>query len=298
MNLWQRQRGTMIIIVLTFLVLGTVFTFIQEFKYEAKSKVLLIQNFPAGTDPYKASKSNEFLANVLASVMEANSFYLEVMNTGFNINSAYFGESIDEQVKTWEKTIVPTVVNDSGIIEISIFHPERVQADQIIRAVNMTMKNKHQDYHGMGDDISLRVIDQPITSQRPTKPNVPLNLGLSLLFGLAVALIYIYLFPEEGFAARVAPEKEIKYSETEEGIKELEIEPRQAEQHLSHRQVEHYQSLSRLKDEDNGYYQAKPEQAAKPDPIPNEPPVNLPTQEELSVNQLKKKGDIRNVLGS
>jgi capsular polysaccharide biosynthesis protein len=296
-SLWQAKRGTMAIIVAVFLVLGTVFTFVQEFRYEARSRVLLIQNFPAGVDPYNASKSNEFLANVLAHIIKTNTFYQEVLNAGFNINREYFGEGEDRQLKAWQGAVSVDVVNDSGILDIRVYHPERAQADQISRAVNFVLRSKHQEYHGMGEDIGLRVIDQPLTSRRTAKPNVPLNLGLSLLFGLAAALMYVYLFPDDReFLAQGRPQPEkVAYTKPSDEIEELQLpvhDPAKSREHLSHRQVEYYQSLGATAPDALSAVIA-------PDDLDLDESLYTRQAEirQMSRQELKKKADIRNVLG-
>jgi len=165
---------------------------------------LVIQNF-SNPDPYLASKSTEYLSNILAKVIYSNSFFENVLESGYYINKNYFGQTVKEQMKIWAKTVSAKSMNDSGIIALNIYHTDRSQTELINRAVVFTLQTKHGLYHGGGENVSIKVIDEPITSNYPVKPNLVLNFGLALALGLVFSLIYIYLFPEEKYNLRLIP---------------------------------------------------------------------------------------------
>jgi capsular polysaccharide biosynthesis protein len=198
-SLFRRKKSTIFAIVLLFVMSATVLTIVQPFKYSAESKLLVIQSFPANQDPYTASKSNEYLSSVLASVVSTNSFYNEVMNAGFNINANYFPKEIKKQMKSWRDTVKAGSQYDTGMLNITVYHKDAYQADQIIRAVNSVLQSKHTLYHGIGEGVTIKILDQPIVSNRPVKPNVPLNILAGFAVGLVLALVYVYLFPEDEY---------------------------------------------------------------------------------------------------
>lgn len=182
-----------------FLVAGLLVTVAQPFEYGAKSKLLLVQSNVAGVDPYVISKSNGYLSDVLANVVSSNSFFSDVMNSGYHIDQGYFSGREDKIMEKWAETVDAKAINDTGIILINVYHPDRYQADQIAEAVNYILKTKNNQYHG-ADDVSIKVIDQPIVSSWPVKPNIFLNLGLALALGLVFSLSFIYLFPKSEFS--------------------------------------------------------------------------------------------------
>jgi len=198
-KLLSKRKQTVIIIALLILLLTAVFTLVQPFKYGSNLKVLVIQNFSANTDPYVASKSNEYLSNILSKVIYSNSFYNSVLASMFNIDKNYFSGNVKKQMKKWSKTVDAKAINDSGIITINVYHTNRSQTEQIARSIGYTLQTKHSLYHGGGDNVKIRIIDEPITGNFPVKPNVVLNLVLGLIVGLSFALSYVYLFPEERF---------------------------------------------------------------------------------------------------
>lgn len=201
-SLAARKKATIFFIVIIFLTLAIVLSLIQPFKYGASSRVLVIQNF-ANPDSYATSKSAEYLSNVLAKVISANSFFNSVLDSGYFIDKTYFGQTVKGQMKIWNKTVSAKAVNDLGIISLNVYHPDRAQAELINRAIVYTLKTKHGFYYG-GGDVSIKVIDEPITGDYPVQPNLILNFGLSLVLGLIFSLTFVYLFLEEKYDIKPA----------------------------------------------------------------------------------------------
>ncbi len=193
LHLVARKRKTVYGVIAIFLVLAAGLVAFQRFKYSSKSQVLVVQEYKGSVDAYTASKSSEYLSGVLASVIPSNSFYTKVMNSGFGIDSAYYGQTPKDQMKRWEQTVQAKSINDSGIIAIVVYHPDRAEAEKTVRAINYVLMTQHTAYHGSGDAVKVRLIDQPVTSSFPVQPNVPLIAGLAIMIGAIVALIYIYL---------------------------------------------------------------------------------------------------------
>ena len=205
----KQKKQTVFSLVIVFLVLSAVLIVIQPFRYGAETKLLVVQSAQIGADPYQVNKANEYVSDVLADVVLTNSFFNEITNAGFNINRNYFSTDLNKQLKEW-KSAVKINSSDRGILSINVYHKDKEQADQIVRAINATLKGKHAQYHGSGEQVSVRVIDQPFVSNLPVKPNVVLNLVFGLVFGLLFALTYVYLFPESRYDLRLVPGKKSK----------------------------------------------------------------------------------------
>ena len=201
--LLARKKVTIFFIVIIFLILALILSLIKPFKYGASSQALVIQN-SGNSDPYAISKSAEYLSNILAKIIYSNSFFNSVLDSGYFIDKNYFGSTVRQQMKTWNKTVSAKAINDSGIISLNIYHTDRAQAELINRAVVYTLQTKHGLYHG-GGEVAIKVIDEPITSSYPVQPNLILNFGLALVLGLIFSLSYIHLFPEEKYDIKLAP---------------------------------------------------------------------------------------------
>jgi len=192
MNKSKYSVLSVVVIVSIFLATAVSATIIQTFKYSAEARIIVIQNFTPSTDPYIASRSNEYLSSVLAEATHSSSFFSEVLNAGYEIDSSYFPQNYAKKMKLWSRTVKVKPVADTGIIDIVVYHPDPKQADQIIQAVNHTFETRHGHYHGMGSQVDIRVIDQPVLSRYPVKPNIFLNVLLGLIFGILFAWLYIY----------------------------------------------------------------------------------------------------------
>ncbi|MCK5320200.1 hypothetical protein KAJ61_02325 [Candidatus Parcubacteria bacterium] len=221
-NVLKQKKQTVFSAVALFLVFAVILTIIQPFKYGSETKILVVQKNQYGVDPYQVNKANEYVGAVLADIITSNSFFNEIVNSGFAINCNYFPTRLEDQSKEWKKTVKANSSN-RGIITLSVFHKDRYQADQIIRAINATLKDKHAFYHGSGDQVEIRIIDQPFTSELPVKPNVVLNLLFGVLFGLLFALTYAYLFPEDKYNLRLCPQRKSKQRYDYDEKQELEF---------------------------------------------------------------------------
>lgn len=190
------KRKTVYGIIAIFLLVGVLTIAVQRFKYSASSQLLVVQEYSGPVDAYTASKSTEHLSNVLASVINSNSFFTKVMAASPTINSQYFGDNPKDQMKEWGKTVEAKNINDTGIIAISVYHPNKVEAQKIAGAVNYVLMTQHSAYDGAGEAVKVRLIDQPISSTIPVKPNIPLILGSMVILGFLSSLVYIYLLSE------------------------------------------------------------------------------------------------------
>lgn len=237
-SLLAKKKMIIFVIVFIFLILALILTIIQPFKYGSSAQVLIIQN-SASPDPYSASKSTEYLSNILAQVVSSNSFFENVLISGYFIDKNYFGQTVKAQMKTWAETVSAKAVNDSGIIAINIYHKNRAQAELIARAVVYTLQTKHGLYHGNGNNVAIKIIDEPITSNYPVKPNLILNFSLALALGLIGAFIYVYLFPEEKYNIRLSSKfaarkvdagrrKQPEFAPAVESVEEISLKPEYA----------------------------------------------------------------------
>lgn len=193
LTLMKQKRTTILGVMALFLVVAAILIAVQPFKYSSTSQLLVVQEYSGVVDAYTASKSSEHLSSVLASVVGSNSFFTKVTTTSPSINTAYFGVTAKDQIKEWHRTVKAQNINDSGIIAITVYHPNRSEAEKIAGAVNYVMMTQHSAYDGAGEAVKVRLIDQPVTSSFPVKPNIIIIVGTALLLGFIFSLMYIYV---------------------------------------------------------------------------------------------------------
>jgi capsular polysaccharide biosynthesis protein len=226
LNLIGKKKQTIASLLLVFLASAIIFSAIVPFKYNSSLNLLAIINFKESVDPYTASRSNEYVSSLLSRIVSSGTFFEQIKSSGFNIDKDYFSGNEKKQMKKWAQTAKAKSVADTGMISLNIYHSDRAQAEEIARAVAYTLQTTNSQYHGFGNGVEIKIIDQPITSNYPVLPNIPLNLGLAAAFAVIFFLCYIYLFPERRYDIRLWPKKNIGRRVAAEELKEDEfIEP-------------------------------------------------------------------------
>jgi len=170
-------------------VLGAVLFFdlivIQEPQYKASSKILVVQKQVAGQDIYTISKSAQYLTRILKEGIYSDVFFEDVLQSSYQVEITDFSSQLKERRKEWQKSVKVSAVRDLGVIEIDVFYPQREKAEQIAWAITDTLEKNHQFYHGGGQNVEVKVLDNPLVSQNP----VSLNLWLSSILGGLVGFL-------------------------------------------------------------------------------------------------------------
>jgi capsular polysaccharide biosynthesis protein len=216
LKLIGRKKQTILAIIFVGIVLTIGISLLNPLKYGAKSRLLVLQD-ASSSDAYSLSKSNEYLGNLFAQVVYSSSFYDQVMASSYNIDRNYFSGNYSQQLKKWRETISTGTQGDTGIIEINVYHTNVQEAKQIALAINDILINNNENYHS-GQNIKVNIIDQPLVSSYPVKPNLPYNAALALVASFLVALFYIYIFPERRNDLNIVGgrhKKHIKLNDTE-----------------------------------------------------------------------------------
>lgn len=194
-NILKKNYKIILLIGVLLMVASFVISVAVPSQYRSTVQVLITQNYGANTDIYAAAKFTQYLSNLLNEVIYSDSFFNQVMSSGYNITND-FDQRAEKREKQWEKIVQTKVLSDTGIIVVTVYHPNRNQADQIANAIAYVLTEKHGIYHGAGDQVSIKTITGPTTSQKTVKPNILLNTGLALVLGLVLGGLFIYLFPE------------------------------------------------------------------------------------------------------
>ena len=173
-------------------------SFLQPLKYSAESQVLVVPDYQQTRDPYQISRTNEYLSSLLAQVTYSSSFFEATVKPDYQIDTAYFGDTAKKRMTSWRNTIKVKPINDSGAISVKVYHTDKQQAEKLVRAINYNLITKNNYYHGLGDKVTLKVIDEPLVSNWPAKPNLPLNFGLAIVLGVLIGLAQIYIVSVNG----------------------------------------------------------------------------------------------------
>lgn len=193
-KLAKRRQGAIATAIIIFLLIAVAVTFSQPLKYRVSSR-LLIMSDGSISDPYVIAKSNQYLSSLLSEAAYSGSFFQLLTASNYDINWNYFNGDYKQQTKKWKQSIMARNVNDTGVMEVEIYHPDPEQAKQIAYAVNNALITQNNVYQGSTTGLRVKVIDEPTVSSYPVKPNAILNIGAAIFFGFAFGLVYVYYFP-------------------------------------------------------------------------------------------------------
>lgn len=199
----KRDWRNVLVITLIIVLLSLVYTLIQPFKYGATTSILVLQKSSFSIDAYSASKSEERVANKLAQVLYSSSFLDKVLAANVNIDRNYFPTDEQKKRDEWQKTIQADVPVGLSRLDITVYHPEPEQALYISRAITDVLIRDKRDYVGI-EDIDLNILDTPLVSKYPVKPNVVVNVLFSLMFGIILGFVFVVV--------RYNPEKDKLFS--------------------------------------------------------------------------------------
>lgn len=173
-------------------VLIFIFSAIEPPKYKTSSTILIIQNQGGSIDSYTASKSAEQLGNVFTKVIHTSSFMESVLKSSFDVKDVFGADQLSRK-KVWDKSVEPIMVNDTGLLEINVYADNKEQSGLLAQAVNGVLTTRGQYYHGGGADIRIKVVDDPITFDKPAEPRVLVNtiFGSILTFAALAGVLLV-----------------------------------------------------------------------------------------------------------
>lgn len=190
-------RHRLAIVLMTLCVVGAsvAVTFLQPFEYRSSFALLVIEK-EGSLDGYAAAKSAERLSLSLSQIMYTASFadqvYQRAQQAGFGPDATLLIADEHDRRKEWKRHVETRVLQDVGMLKIAVYHPERDKATLLANALAVVLTEQGPEYLG-GQNVQLRTVDFPLTSKRPARPNIPLNLSAGLLLGVAGAFAYVVL---------------------------------------------------------------------------------------------------------
>ncbi|MBI2437014.1 MAG: hypothetical protein HYV41_04725 [Candidatus Magasanikbacteria bacterium] len=161
-------------------------TLLFPLSYRADAQVLIISKTRTGVDPYTVVRAAERVGENIVQVMKTNDFYGKVKEQQNNkIDWSFFEQKNErEKRKLWQKAVVPSVVYGTGVLNVSAYHPDSAQAVYLADAVVKALASKGWEY--VGGDVEIKVVNSPVVSKWPVRPNVGMNVFLGFIVGILV----------------------------------------------------------------------------------------------------------------
>lgn len=172
------------------LTLALVASFVQPLKYSSTVRLLILQHGNSAGDAYTALRSEELTADKLATVLYTTSFFEDVVASGYGISRNEFSPTDRKARQEWGKTVSASVSRGAGILNVSAYATDNQKAEQIVRAVAEVMITRVESYTS-GNNVEVRLIDNPLNSRFPVRPNVPLNTASGLVIGMLLGGVLV-----------------------------------------------------------------------------------------------------------
>lgn len=186
------RRSKLIIGVgILFSVLGLGVSLAFPLEYRADAGVLIVPKTRFGVDPYTVVKSAERVGDNLAAVMKTDDFRAKVKTQeGVKLNWGEFdGLTAREQRRMWPRMVNASVVYGTGVLRVSAYHTNENQAIAFAAAAAQTLATKGFEY--VGGDMTIRVVDNPVVTPWPVRPNIPVNMVLGFAVGVLVMSVIV-----------------------------------------------------------------------------------------------------------
>jgi len=196
-----KNKLTIMLIIFVFLSVSIFLTGLQKREYSSQSQILVIQEQGQKLDAYIASKASESIAKNLKKAINSSSFRNKVLEASPDLDFGLSNKDEKARRKEWQKIIEVKVIPNTSILEIKAYNSSPFQAEKLMNNINSALFQYHKDYHGGGDEIKLQIVDYPLTSKSPTRPNWVLNIILSLILAIFFSATFCSLFPNKIYKA-------------------------------------------------------------------------------------------------
>lgn len=174
--------------------LAVLLSFLRPLEYSSTTRILITQDLGA-VDAYTASRSSERIADELAGIVYTSTFYKKVMDAGYDIDASYFPSDEIKLRKKWEKAIATSVSRSSGLLTVKAYHTSVEQAEELAQAVAFVLTTQGWTYTS-GANITVQVVDQPLNSRYPVRPNLLVNSLSGLVLGALAGAGYVLILSE------------------------------------------------------------------------------------------------------
>lgn len=169
---------------------ATGLSFLFPLQYSSSMRLLIIQKQLSQSDPYTAIKASERIADNLSQIIYTTSFFDKVLTAKFNVDSSIFKNDEQKKRRQWNDMIATQVLRGSGMLVVTVYHVDPAQAEQISRAIAFVLTTEGWEYVG-GGDLQIRLVDEPLVSRWPVRPNIPANAFMGLVLGVIAGTGYV-----------------------------------------------------------------------------------------------------------
>lgn len=158
--------------------------------YRSQSDVLIVVR-GAGADSYTQAKSAQQVGDNLSQIVGTTDFYKKVMeNQPAQFDRSVWGNLSDrKQRKMWNKNVQVGMGYGSSLLNITVYSKSKTDAAAFNQAVVSTLVSNAWEY--VGGDISIKAVNDPLTSFFFARPNLLINAVAGFIIGALLSVILI-----------------------------------------------------------------------------------------------------------
>jgi len=167
--------------------------------YSATTQVLIISRDRSGVDPYTQVKSAERIGENLAQVMRTTDFMAKVMASGAATFDKTRWEGLSDRKlrKQWQRDVVGSMSYGSSLLNIEVYSRSQDDAKNLSAAVTETISSRGWEY--VGGDIAIKIVNDPLISRFPARPDYPTNAGVGFVLGALLSSWWVVAYKKSLF---------------------------------------------------------------------------------------------------
>jgi capsular polysaccharide biosynthesis protein len=172
--------------ILAVLVAAVIFAFGINGKqiYQTEIKILILPKSEI------AARSLDQIVENAKEIPNSLSFYDKLIENNPAIDQGISALPDNERRSAWESKIEIRRIGKSGMISISAFNADQVQAEEVAAQVATDLQAVMGKYYDLDKNLSIRIIDGPIT-YLVSKTSLINWISISLLAGLIASLAIV-----------------------------------------------------------------------------------------------------------
>ena len=179
-------------LIFIFALFGAIFallvSFLRPLEYSSSIRLLIVQKNVGTSDAYTVLKSAESIGDNLSQVVYTSSFLDKVLDSRFSVDTSYFPRKEYDRRKKWSKMVETQVSRGTGFLKVTVYHPNKQEANSISKAVASILIEEGWQY--VGTALEMKLVDKPIESRFPVRPNIPVNVFIGVFLGACVGVAY------------------------------------------------------------------------------------------------------------
>lgn len=188
----RQYRRAMITVAVGGAIIALILSVLQPLRYRATMRVLIIQATTPTLDAFTAVKSSEKVGRNLGRVIASSYFLERVLAANPAIDRAAFPQDERRRRRVWERMVESSVAAETSVMEVRVFHARSAQAHAVAEGVGNVLVRDARDYTGSAD-INVKVIDSPLVSRFPVRPNIVFNVVFGFVLGGLFGAAWRYL---------------------------------------------------------------------------------------------------------